>query len=93
MKPTNHSYAGGAMPVASCQLPFFSIQTPSAHQPVLYKICFGSLQGLLGFIYVAQAASQIWDQHSEGEGTLDNGFYRSRREWLGRTHYLLAIER
>ncbi|CAK9271564.1 unnamed protein product [Sphagnum jensenii] len=40
-----------------------------------------------------EAASQIWDQHSEGEGTLDNGFYRSRREWLGRTHYLLAIER
>jgi len=91
MKPTNHSYAGVAMPVASFHS--FLFRLLSAHQPVLYKSCFGSLQGLLGFIYVAQAASQIWDQHSEGEGTLDNGFYRSRREWLGRTHYLLAIER
>jgi hypothetical protein len=37
-----------------------------------------------------EAASKLLEDHADG---VDNGIYRSRREWLGRTHYLLALER
>lgn len=37
-----------------------------------------------------EAASKLLEDHTDGS---DNSIYRSRREWLGRTHYLLALER
>lgn len=41
-------------------------------------------------LVMGQAASKLHEDHADG---VDNGIYRSRREWLGRTHYLLALER
>ncbi|KAG0590125.1 hypothetical protein KC19_1G074000 [Ceratodon purpureus] len=37
-----------------------------------------------------EAANKLHEDHADG---VDNGIYRSKREWLGRTHYLLALER
>jgi hypothetical protein len=37
-----------------------------------------------------EAASEIQATHADN---LDNAFYQSRREWLGRSHFLLAVER
>ncbi|CAM6105098.1 unnamed protein product [Calypogeia fissa] len=39
-------------------------------------------------------ASQYLELSSrEDDKSADNGFYQSKREWLGRTHYLLALEK
>lgn len=45
---------------------------------------------MLILIWLFQAASAI---HTTYADNLDNAFYQSRREWLGRSHFLLAVER
>lgn len=45
---------------------------------------------MLILIWLFQAASEIQATHADN---LDNAFYQSRREWLGRSHFLLAVER
>ena len=37
-----------------------------------------------------EAASKFLGDHADGA---ENGIYQSKREWLGRSHYLLALER
>ncbi|XP_047315332.1 protein FORGETTER 1 [Impatiens glandulifera] len=38
------------------------------------------------------ASSMLEEKQKDGLGSVDDGFYESRREWLGRRHFLLAFE-
>ena len=41
-----------------------------------------------------QSASTILDEkQKDGIGSTNDGFYESKRDWLGRRHFILAFER
>ena len=45
-------------------------------------------------IFLCQSASTMLDEkQKDGLSSANDGFYESRREWLGRRHFILAFER
>ena len=48
---------------------------------------------LLSYFVLLQSASKLLEERQQdGCGLTNNGFYESKREWLGRRHFLLALE-
>lgn len=39
------------------------------------------------------ASSMLEGKRRDGLGSATDGFYESKREWLGRRHFILAFER
>ncbi|KAL3700029.1 hypothetical protein R1sor_018051 [Riccia sorocarpa] len=74
-----------------------SIELQEEPKPVHKDPMSGALTTLFilkvdkGFTF--EEASQLLDQSSREDDMSDNGFYQSKREWQGRTHCLLAVEK
>ena len=41
---------------------------------------------------VKLAKAKLEEREKDGAGTSNDGFYESRREWMGRRHFILAFE-
>jgi len=67
----------------------------SLHDPyndVLYTDILSMLT--YNFIFTYQLASTMLNEkQKDGLGSANDGFYESKREWLGRRHFILAFER
>ncbi|KAG6545283.1 hypothetical protein Mapa_013396 [Marchantia paleacea] len=74
-----------------------SIELQEEPKPVHRDPMSGALTTLFllkvdkGFSY--EDANQLLEQNSREDDKSENGFYQSKREWQGRTHCLLAIEK
>lgn len=44
------------------------------------------------FIFIKAASSLLEEKQKDGTRSSNNGFYESRREWMGKRHYILAFE-
>jgi hypothetical protein len=45
-------------------------------------------------LFISQSASSMLNEkQKDGLGSANDGFYESKREWLGKRHFILAFER
>lgn len=46
------------------------------------------------YLFTCQSASNMLsEKQKDGLGSANDGFYESKREWLGKRHFILAFER
>jgi hypothetical protein len=59
---------------------------------MVFKYNPNSLSTCFLILHVKSAKTMLGERQKDGAGSSNDGFYESKREWMGRRHYILAFE-